>query len=81
MIDIDPPSVSILLNEEEISKKLDEIILMRGKRGINYENQLESLNILRQQNLSFEILMKILLTQITVSLDYHHQGKLEIWTR
>ncbi len=81
MIDIDPPSVSILLNEEEISKKLDEIISMRGKREINYENQLESLNILRQQNLSFEILMKILLTQITVSLDYHHQGKPEIWTR
>jgi hypothetical protein len=81
LIDIDPPSVSILLNEEEISKKLDEIISMRGKREINYENQLESLNILRQQNLSFEILMKILLTQITVSLDYHHQGKPEIWTR
>jgi hypothetical protein len=81
LIDIDPSSVSILLNEEEISKKLDEIISMRGKRGINYENQLESLNILRQQNLSFEILMKILLTQITVSLDYHHQGKPEIWTR
>ncbi len=47
---------------------------MRGKRGTNYQNQIESLNALRQQvDQDVKIVIKILLTQITISLDYHHQ--------
>jgi len=79
----------VTLLKEEILKKLDEIISTRGKRGINYQTQLEHLNMLRQrveqENLDVEILIKILLVQSTVCFDYHHQGneyfKLEIWTR
>jgi len=82
-------TVVTLMNEEEILKKLDEIISIRGKHGINYQNQLECLNILRQnveqQNICIEILIKILLIQITVCFDYHHQEneyfKLETWTQ
>ncbi len=70
-------------------KKLHEIISTRGKRGINYQNQLECLNMLRQQieqpNFDVEIVIKILLVQITVCFDYHHQEneyfKLETWTQ
>lgn len=67
-------------------KKIDEIISMRGKRGINYQNQLECLNMLRQQvEQDVKIVIKILLVQITICFDYHHQGneyfKLETWTR
>ena len=59
---------------------------MRGKRGINYQNQIECLNLLRQQveqeNLDLKIVIKILLVQITVYFDYHHEHfKLEIWTQ
>jgi hypothetical protein len=72
-------STVVTLMNEEILKKLDEIISIRGKHGINYQNQLECLNILRQnveqQNLGIEILIKILLIQITVCFDY------QLWTR
>jgi len=40
--DLQETVVVTLLKEKEIlKKKLDEIISMRGKRGTNYENQLE----------------------------------------
>jgi hypothetical protein len=77
--------VATPLKEEEIFKKLDEIISMRGKRGINYQNQLECLNMLRQHVKQQNLNIKIILIQITVSFDYHHKKndyfKLETWTR
>jgi translation initiation factor 3 subunit C len=66
-----------LSREEEILAKLDEINSMRGKRGINYQNQFESLNALRQQvdkeNLDVKIIIKILFTQITINLDQENE--------
>ncbi|CAF1138575.1 unnamed protein product [Rotaria sordida] len=76
-------------NDKEILKKLNEILSTRGKHSINYHDQFEYLNNLRQyvkkQNLSVEIDMKILLIDITISFDYHQKenqySKFETWKR
>jgi len=51
--------------KKKFKKKINEIISMRGKRGINYQNQLECLNMfqyqVKQQNFDVEIIIKILL--------------------
>lgn len=62
---------------------------MRGKRGTNRRDQIECLKILRgyveQEKLGIGLDIKILLTQIAVSFDYHHKTneclKPETWTR
>ncbi|CAF4011012.1 unnamed protein product [Rotaria sordida] len=76
-------------NDKEILKKLNEILSTRGKHSINYHDQFEYLNNLRQyvkkQNLSVEIDIKILLIDITISFDYHQKenqySKFETWKR
>lgn len=61
--------------EEEILQKLDTIESARGKRSTNNQNQFESLKALRQEaeqeNSGAPILVRILFTQITISLDLH----------
>ena len=76
------------INHENVAKKLNEVIAMRGRRGTNRRDQLECLKILRahveKQNLGVGIYIKILLVQIAVSFDYHHKSneclKPEAWT-
>ncbi|CAF4033818.1 unnamed protein product [Rotaria sp. Silwood2] len=76
------PKLEKFDNDEEISyedilKKLNEILSIRGKRSTNYHDQLEYLNHLRQyvkkRNLTVEIDIKILLIQIIISFDYHQK--------
>ena len=61
--------------EDEILKELDQIHSNRGKRSINRNEQIESLNALREEaNLNHSILAEIFLTQIILCLDQqNHQ--------
>jgi translation initiation factor 3 subunit C len=77
------------ITEEVILKKLNEIIAVRGRRATNHQDQLQSLNILRQHikkhNLDTAIDVKVILIQIIINFDYLHKGKkhfkLETWTQ
>lgn len=78
--------MSTFSKEEKILNKIDEIISIRGKRGINYEQQIQCLAMLRnqaeEQNFDDEIIIKILLIQITFYFDSYKKGnEIETWTQ
>lgn len=67
--------------EDDIFKELDQIHSNRGKRSINHNEQMKSLNSLRkeveQSNLNHSILIEIFLTQIILYLDQQNFQRYE----
>ncbi|UJR08674.1 hypothetical protein I4U23_012932 [Adineta vaga] len=92
------PSDNITVNDDpqieditdaSILKKLNEILSKRSKREINYQDQFECLEQLREhvieQNLNVDSLIQILIAQITLGFDFQQRknesSKSTMWTR